>query len=183
MSIQYTLAFVCLVIEVIAFVLLSLPFGHKQKAQAINFVSTSPAFKPVRTLIMVVGFLILILFFDALNRAVLNPPSKVDLQGQPFTEHAVNSKKFFAQRNLYLTGSTLLMFYATTQYYSLMLFHLRTKAELEAKLKVQQRATEGTPKREGVARSAEAEAVTTIVGGSPARRGEEIELEGLRKRS
>ncbi|KAJ3336932.1 hypothetical protein HDU93_001895 [Gonapodya sp. JEL0774] len=120
-----------------------------------------------------------------MNRAVLNPPGKVtDFHGQQSNEQAINAKKFFAQRNLYLTGSTLLMFYATNRYYSLMLRYLQTTGELEAKLKVAQRAAKvDVPTREEVTAVKETPLPRANSSGGSSIRGEELALEGLRKRS
>lgn len=171
MTIQYTLAFAALVSEIAAFFVLAFPAFHHQKARLVRWVTRQPAFQPLKTLLLVIWFLILVLFLDALNRAgermdwfpglscfppvhltsvrpsflfpppapplqVINPPAAPDVPKVKGHGSVVDpysgfvAKKFYAQRNLYLTGVTLLMAYVVARYYQLLSYSLEMEVRL-----------------------------------------------------
>ncbi|KAI9029347.1 B-cell receptor-associated protein 31-like-domain-containing protein [Hyaloraphidium curvatum] len=138
MTVVYSLAFAVLVAEIVTFVILAAPVLDAQKAKLVRWVTRQPAFQPMKTMLLVIWFLITVLFLDAFNRAVLNPPGTNEPRGKspPGVFEAqgamsLNAKKFYAQRNFYLTGVTLLMSFVVARYYSLLVKAL----ELEHRLR------------------------------------------------
>ncbi|KAI8074283.1 B-cell receptor-associated protein 31-like-domain-containing protein [Gilbertella persicaria] len=112
MTIYYTATFFILVVEMVAFCLLVIPLPSRWRRAILKFASTSPVVaRAISTLKIVFGF-IFVLFIDAVNRL-----QRID-QDQPEESHqyhdysyetSLKARKFYAQRNLYLTGFTLFL--------------------------------------------------------------------------
>jgi B-cell receptor-associated protein 31 len=136
MSLQYQIAFLVLVAEIIAFLLLSFPFGRRQIADVVRFVKNHPQLQQLRTVALVIYSLIGLLFLDAVNRAVLQRAvPEVDSKGKvidPLMDAVRLQKKFLAQRNLYLTGSICVLAWVISSYWSLLTHSLAQDHRLKA---------------------------------------------------
>ena len=69
MTLQYSLVFAALLAETLSFLVLAFPAFGRAKARLVRWVTRQPAFQPLKTLVLVIWFLILVLFLDALNRS------------------------------------------------------------------------------------------------------------------
>ena len=68
MTVPYNIAFAALAVEIGALFILMFPWFHSRKAALVKWAKRQPAFGPIKTLFMVIWFLMLVLFMDALNR-------------------------------------------------------------------------------------------------------------------
>ncbi|KAI9312887.1 B-cell receptor-associated protein 31-like-domain-containing protein [Dichotomocladium elegans] len=120
MTLYYTLVFGILCVEVACFLLLMTPVPDAWKKKVFIFLSNSPAVAHLRYILKIVFSFILLLFIDSVNRLnqmqnALNQALDLETSATAATMHNPQAdanfaaKKFYAQRNLYLTGSTLFL--------------------------------------------------------------------------
>ncbi|KAI9276175.1 B-cell receptor-associated protein 31-like-domain-containing protein [Sporodiniella umbellata] len=132
MTIYYTSVFLILLIEMLAFGLIVLPLPSRWRRVMFKFATTSPLVaKALSTLRIVFGF-IFILFIDAANR--LQRLNENDQEGHLHdhgSEASLKATKFYAQRNLYLTGFTLFLSLILERTSSLVISMLKREEELE----------------------------------------------------
>ncbi|KAG9045216.1 hypothetical protein FS837_006804 [Tulasnella sp. UAMH 9824] len=114
-----------------------MPFAARKKI--LTFLSTSPVVAKIAYGLKIAFVFVAVLFVDALQR-VLRVTAESDLArqtgvhvGNAETSHA--AKKFYAQRNLYLTAFTLFLSPLLTRTYYILLDYIHTQDEY-AKLKV-----------------------------------------------
>lgn len=128
MSLYYSLIFAILVVEIAVFTLLALPIPTKFR-RPLTLVLLKP-FKNsnVQVAIKCILCFILLLFIDSINKVYnINKELSVDFaQGHEKIE--LLSRKFFQQRNLYLTGITLFLTFIVTKTFALVneLLNLKT---------------------------------------------------------
>ncbi|KAF7726908.1 hypothetical protein EC973_008203 [Apophysomyces ossiformis] len=154
MTIYYTVTFFILVIEVFIsqhysrqrqntkvyrneqmfiFGMLVLPLPSHWRRAMLRGVTTSPLIaKAVYGLKIVMGF-IFVLFIDTINRL-----QRIDAESQEEQHHhdysfeaSQKAKKFYAQRNLYLTGFTLFLSLILERTSTLVIQMLQREEELE----------------------------------------------------
>lgn len=140
MTVYYTLTFGLLVAEMATFVGLLLPMPFAARKKLFTFLSTSPVVAKIAYGLKIAFVFIAVLFVDALQR-VLKVTAESDLArqtgvhvGSAETSHA--AKKFYAQRNLYLTAFTLFLSPVLTRTYYILLDHIHIQDEY-TKLKAQ----------------------------------------------
>lgn len=104
------------------FTLLALPLPSKIRAPLLNGISKPFQSVQVQVSIKSVLIFILILFVDAFNKAAsIDKELKNVPVGAPFVDRSeIQAKRFYAQRNLYLTGFTLFLTLIITRTYSLV---------------------------------------------------------------
>ncbi|KAI9476032.1 MAG: B-cell receptor-associated protein 31-like-domain-containing protein [Benjaminiella poitrasii] len=112
MAIYYALTFGILVTEMILFGLLVLPLPSRWRRAMLKFASTSPVMaKGLYILKIIFGF-IFVLFIDTVNR-LQRIDAEAEAERQQHHDYSyetsVKAKKFYTQRNLYLTGFTLFL--------------------------------------------------------------------------
>ncbi|KAJ2961140.1 hypothetical protein NQZ79_g3586 [Umbelopsis isabellina] len=121
MALHYTLCFAIMVTEIAIFGVLILPLPSHWRRQLVKFVSNSPMVGRAIHILKIVFVLcprnrfVFVLFIDAVNR--LQRPGGIDDQSASSnymmhdvrTESTFAARKFYAQRNLYLTGFTLFL--------------------------------------------------------------------------
>ncbi|KAI9317435.1 B-cell receptor-associated protein 31-like-domain-containing protein [Dichotomocladium elegans] len=112
MTIYYTLTFGILVIEMIIFCILVLPLPSRWRKAMLTFAANSPvATKALHVLKVSFGFIFL-LFLDTINRLRRIEEGEGD-DNQHHHDYSyeanLKARKFYAQRNLYLTGFTLFL--------------------------------------------------------------------------
>jgi B-cell receptor-associated protein 31 len=134
MTIYYTLTFFLMVAEVVTFGVLVAPLPHKIRKGLFNWLSTSAIVAKVAYGLKISFIFIGILFVDALQR-MQRTAAEADIAksgGQGLqdarteTNHA--AKKFYAQRNVYLTGFTLFLSLVLTRVFAIILDLIETQA-------------------------------------------------------
>ncbi|KAG8870075.1 Scaffold-type E3 ligase [Tulasnella sp. 331] len=120
-------------------ILMPMPFAVRKKV--FTFLSTSPIVAKLAYGLKIAFIFIAVLFVDALQR-VLRVTAEADLAKQSGMGHNVQTessnaaKKFYAQRNLYLTTFTLFLSLLHTRIYYFLLDHVHSLDEY-AKLKIE----------------------------------------------
>lgn len=106
MALHYNLVFAILVVELALFTIIVLPIPSKIRSPLLTSISLPMRSVQVQVAVKTILFFVLILFVDAFNRSKsieaslsneLNAPNRTEIQ----------AKRFYAQRNVYLTGFTL----------------------------------------------------------------------------
>ncbi|CAI2164487.1 11395_t:CDS:2 [Funneliformis geosporum] len=131
MTLYYTLVFLLLVAESAAFVVLILPFPHAWRRGVLRWVSRSTLVARSQVALKFAFVFVLILFLDATNRTYTVQHDK----NEPLdarTEAAHHAKKFYNQRNMYLTGFTLFLSLILNRTYVLVVELLASEDNLEA---------------------------------------------------
>jgi len=151
MTLYYSLVFVLLVVEMVLFVALIIPLPFTVKRKMFNFISESPLVAKLQYGMKITFIFILILFLDSVNRvyrvqvemaSLLKDSSGAGRAAAIGSDRMeVQARKFYSQRNMYLTGFTLFLSLILNRTYGMILEVLR----LEEKLKLY----EGDPKAGG----------------------------------
>ncbi|KAJ3932343.1 MAG: endoplasmic reticulum protein [Lentinula lateritia] len=139
MTIYYSLTFLLLAAEMVTFTGLVTPFPFVVRKRVFTFLSQSPIVAKVAYGIKISFIFVGILFFDALQR-MFRITAESDLAktqqtvGDVRTETSFAARKFYAQRNVYLTGFTLFLSLVLTRTFAINLDLIHTQEEY-AKLK------------------------------------------------
>jgi len=151
MTLYYSLVFVLLVAEMVLFVGLIIPMPFTVKRKMFNFISESPLVAKLQYGMKITFIFILILFLDSVNRVYrvqvemaaiakdTTGAGRAAAMGSDRME--VQARKFYSQRNMYLTGFTLFLSLILNRTYGMILDVLR----LEEKVKMY----EGDPRAGG----------------------------------
>ncbi|KAF7297271.1 hypothetical protein MIND_00960300 [Mycena indigotica] len=141
MTIYYSLTFLLLAGEMVTFCFLVFPLPHNVRKPVFKFLSESPIVAKVAYALKISFIFVAILFADALQRmfrvtaeAELAKQNGTAHTGSPGVENSLAARKFYSQRNTYLTGFTLFLSLVLTRtfYLTLDLIHVQ---EEYAKLK------------------------------------------------
>ncbi|OAP64352.1 hypothetical protein AYL99_00324 [Fonsecaea erecta] len=142
MTLYYSLVFMLLVAEMVLFLALIIPMPFTFKRKMFNFISESPLVAKVQYGMKITFIFILILFLDSVNRvyrvqvemaALSKDTSGVGRAAAIGSERMeVQARKFYSQRNMYLTGFTLFLSLILNRTYGMILDVLR----LEEKVKM-----------------------------------------------
>ncbi|EXJ66349.1 uncharacterized protein A1O5_10501 [Cladophialophora psammophila CBS 110553] len=142
MTLYYSLVFVLLVAEMVMFLALIVPMPFTVKRKMFNFISESPIVAKIQYGMKITFIFILILFLDSVNRVY-----RVQVEMAAFSKDTsgagraaamgsermeVQARKFYSQRNMYLTGFTLFLSLILNRTYGMILDVLR----LEEKVKM-----------------------------------------------
>jgi len=142
MTLYYSLVFVLLVAEMVLFVALIIPMPFTVKRKMFNFISESPLVAKLQYAMKITFIFILILFLDSVNRVYrvqvemaaiakdTTGAGRAAAMGSDRME--VQARKFYSQRNMYLTGFTLFLSLILNRTYGMILDVLR----LEEKVKM-----------------------------------------------
>ncbi|KAM5530327.1 hypothetical protein V8D89_015998 [Ganoderma adspersum] len=139
MTVYYTLTFFLLAAEMATFVLLVSPLPRVVRKKLFYFLSDSPYVAKLAYGIKIAFIFVAILFVDAVQR-MWRVTAEVDLsktaQGSADFRSETNlaARKFYAQRNTYLTGFCLFLSLVLTRTFSIVLELIQTQEEY-AKLK------------------------------------------------
>ncbi|KAI9498085.1 B-cell receptor-associated protein 31-like-domain-containing protein [Zychaea mexicana] len=123
MTLYYTIVFLILLLEILYFFLLMLPLPTEWRKQLFRFISRSPIMGHVKYTLKIVFAFILVLFIDSVNRLKtidatllqmgneenVNSLAGAQAMHDARTDSSYSARKFYAQRNMYLTGSTLFL--------------------------------------------------------------------------
>ncbi|ORE10761.1 B-cell receptor-associated 31-like protein [Rhizopus microsporus var. microsporus] len=112
MTIYYTLTFGILVTEMILFGLIVLPLPSRWRHAMLSFALHSPQMEKAMYALKIVFGFIFVLFIDTINRL-----QRIEAEANAEQQHhhdynyetSLKAKKFYSQRNLYLTGFTLFL--------------------------------------------------------------------------
>lgn len=122
MSLYYNLVFGVLSTEIVVFTILALPLPSKFR-KPITLVLAKPFRSPTVqvTIKCILGF-ILLLFVDTINRVYSINTELFDASqsNMPYDRTEIQSRKFYAQRNMYLTGITLFLTFASVRTFGLV---------------------------------------------------------------
>ncbi|GAA5796079.1 B-cell receptor-associated protein 31-like-domain-containing protein [Helicostylum pulchrum] len=134
MAIYYSLTFGILVTEMIAFGVLVLPLPSRWRHAMLKFTLESPAMAKAMYFFKIIFGFILVLFIDTVNR-LQRIESEVEGDQQhhhDFSyETSIKAKKFYSQRNLYLTGFTLFLSLILERTSALVLTLVQREEELK----------------------------------------------------
>ncbi|CAO3587772.1 unnamed protein product [Absidia cylindrospora] len=119
MTLYYSLIFVILVVEILLFFVLMLPLPIKWQKILIHWWSTSPAVSRIKYFTKISCVFIFILLLDSIARIdigkeaknIMNIDEESNVSAPPShdLEATMFARKFYAQRNIYLCGSTLFL--------------------------------------------------------------------------
>lgn len=140
MALYYNLIFGLLVIEMALFTLLSLPLPSKIRRPLIKTVAAPFQSREVTIAIRCILVFVLILFVDSVNRVASVNEELLGLtenilgtaqQAFVSDRSEIQARKFYAQRNLYLTGFTLFLTLIVTRTYGLVAELLQLKEDVK----------------------------------------------------
>jgi B-cell receptor-associated protein 31 len=139
MTIYYSLTFLLLAAEMVTFTVLVIPFPFSVRKRVVSFLSESPIIAKIAYGIKISFIFVGILFFDALQRMFrITAEGEMAKQNQQMgdvrTETSFAARKFYAQRNVYLTGFTLFLSLVLTRTFSITLELIHSQEEY-AKIK------------------------------------------------
>ncbi|KAJ7699383.1 endoplasmic reticulum protein [Mycena rosella] len=148
MTIYYSLTFMLLASEMATFCFLVFPLPHNVRKSVFGFLSQSPIIAKIAYGLKISFIFVAILFADALQR-MFRVTAESELAKQNGTAHAGGAqaensfaaRKFYSQRNTYLTGFTLFLSLVLTRVFYLTLDLIHSQEEY-AKLKA---STDGKP--------------------------------------
>jgi len=170
MTLYYSLVFALLVVEMLLFVMLIMPLPHTLKRKLFNFISENPLVAKFQYGLKITFIFITILFIDSVNRVYRvqievaafgkeNNAAKIAAMGD---RQEVQARKFYSQRNMYLTGFTLFLSLILNRMYIMILDVLRLEEKImqyegksdpnskdAQKLSPEHRATKNRSTREG----------------------------------
>ncbi|KAF9400619.1 hypothetical protein BGX21_003850 [Mortierella sp. AD011] len=125
MSLPYTM--------MIIFIFLIIPLPFKWRRGLLRFLDESPMMRSAHYVMKIVFIFVFILFIDSLNRVI-----KVEeIHDSPHHHHghgsetSVAARRFYAQRNMYLTGFTLFLSLILNRTFFLILDLLKSEEKVE----------------------------------------------------
>lgn len=143
MALYYNLVFVLLVVEMALFTLLSLPLPSSIRRPLIKSISRPFQSREVTIATRCILVFVLILFIDSVNRvtsineellAFADSETGAKLQSTFVTDRSeIQARRFYAQRNLYLTGFTLFLTLIVSRTYGLVAELLQLKEDVRSK--------------------------------------------------
>jgi len=148
MTIYYSLTFLLLAAEMVTFCVLVSPLPYAVRKKLFTFLSTSPIVAKIAYGLKISFIFVAILFADALQRmfrvtaesdmAKSHPHGMSDVR----VDTNIAARKFYSQRNTYLTGFCLFLSLVLTRTFYIMLDLIHTQEEY-AKLKKEKEAGSG----------------------------------------
>jgi len=139
MTVYYTLTFMLLAAEMGTFCVIVAPLPYAVRRRVFHFLHDSPIVAKIAYGLKIAFIFVFILFVDALQR-MMRVTTEADLSkgnGQASdirTETNIAARKFYAQRNTYLTGFCLFLSLVLTRTFYIILDLIHTQDEY-AKLK------------------------------------------------
>ncbi|AMD19935.1 HCL216Wp [Eremothecium sinecaudum] len=124
MALYYQLVFVILTVETVVFTLLALPLPTTVRRGLTRMLSRPFMSPTLQTAIKVVLGFIMLLFLDTLNRMYIINKEYEQAKGMMGYAHdriEILSRKFLAQRNMYLTGITLFLTFVIVRTFNIAL--------------------------------------------------------------
>ncbi|KAG0364686.1 putative endoplasmic reticulum protein [Gamsiella multidivaricata] len=134
MSLPYMMVFTLLMTEMITFIFLILPLPFNWRRGIINFLSKSPFMAHIQYVMKIVFIFVFILFVDSLNRVIKVEDVVNDNDHHHHNPHAETSmaaRRFYAQRNMYLTGFTLFLSLILNRTFFMILDLMKSEEKME----------------------------------------------------
>ncbi|KAG0240729.1 hypothetical protein BGX31_001709 [Mortierella sp. GBA43] len=122
MSLSYTMVFSLLMTE--------LPLPFKWRKGLLNFLATSRFIGNIQYAMKIIFIFVFILFIDSLNR-VIKVEDKLNEGGDHHHHHDTHAKRFYAQRNMYLTGFTLFLSLILNRTFFLIVDLVKSEEKME----------------------------------------------------
>ncbi|PPQ73057.1 hypothetical protein CVT26_014649 [Gymnopilus dilepis] len=165
MTIHYTLTFMLLAAEMVTFCVLVAPLPYTLKKRLFSFLSESKAVAKVAYGLKISFIFVGILFVDALQR-MFRVTAEADMAKQTKggvahdirADTSIAARKFYAQRNMYLTGFCLFLSLVLTRTFYIILDLIHTQEEY-AKLK---KATASTSRNNGAQSEDQAKEIASL---------------------
>ncbi|KAK3832468.1 MAG: B-cell receptor-associated protein 31-like-domain-containing protein [Linnemannia elongata] len=133
MSLPYTMIFSLLMTEMLVFIALILPLPNSWRRGTLKFLAQSPLMGQVQHVMKIVFIFVFVLFVDSVNRVV-----KVEEVSEHSHHHHdqmsqsnVAARRFYAQRNMYLTGFTLFLSLILNRTFFMILDLLQSEENME----------------------------------------------------
>ncbi|KAK9710504.1 Endoplasmic reticulum transmembrane protein 3, variant 2 [Basidiobolus ranarum] len=132
MALYYSLVFGLLIFEMSLFVLMVFPFPKKWRRALFMKVDESGIIRKNQWIINVVGVFVFILFADSINRMIkASAEAEQANLADPRTDTQLHVKKFYSQRNMYLTGFTLFLSLILDRTFSILMNLFLAEEKLE----------------------------------------------------
>ncbi|EGF77569.1 hypothetical protein BATDEDRAFT_13702 [Batrachochytrium dendrobatidis JAM81] len=135
MTLYYQIVFAMLVYEMALFLLLLAPFPTTWRRSMLKWVSNSKIVVKISYVMRIMFVFVVVLFVDSLNNVMKK--HEHDEHGHSHadahTESMVRAKMFYAQRNLYLTGSVVFLSLVLNRFFA-MVFELMKNEEKSEEL-------------------------------------------------
>ncbi|KAF8637092.1 hypothetical protein AX17_002997 [Amanita inopinata Kibby_2008] len=133
MTVYYSLTFLLLAAEMITFCCLVAPLPYTVRRKLFRFLSESPIIAKVAYVLKISFIFVAILFVDALQRMFrVTAEAELARSGQTTdirVESSLAARKFYAQRNTYLTGFCLFLSLVLTRTFYILLDLIHTQGE------------------------------------------------------
>ncbi|KAF8622629.1 hypothetical protein AX15_006881 [Amanita polypyramis BW_CC] len=138
MTVYYSLTFLLLAAEMVTFCLLVAPLPYAVRKKVFRFLSASTFIAKIAYAVKIAFIFVGILFVDALQR-MFRVTAEAELarssqSSDVRVESSIAARKFYAQRNTYLTGFCLFLSLVLTRTFYILLDLIHTQEEC-AKLK------------------------------------------------
>ncbi|KAF9355845.1 hypothetical protein BGX34_010230 [Mortierella sp. NVP85] len=124
------MVFGLLMTEMITFIFLILPLPFKWRKGLLNFLATSRFMSNIQYAMKIIFIFVFILFIDSLNR-VIKVQERVNEGDQYHHHHDTHAKRFYAQRNMYLTGFTLFLSLILNRTFFLIVDLIKSEEKME----------------------------------------------------
>ncbi|ETN37556.1 uncharacterized protein HMPREF1541_07178 [Cyphellophora europaea CBS 101466] len=189
MTLYYSLVFVLLMAEMALFMGLIIPMPFTVKRKMFNFISESPIVAKLQYGMKITFIFILILFVDSVNRvyrvqvemsALMKDSTGAGRAAAVGSERMeVQARKFYSQRNMYLTGFTLFLSLILNRTYMMILDVLR----LEEKVKMYEGDSAADPSKKDTQKLDEGYRADAIGQLKKDLQKKDKELEGMKKQA
>ncbi|KAG0327269.1 hypothetical protein BGZ99_008030 [Dissophora globulifera] len=118
--------------EVITFIFLILPLPFTWRRGMLNFLSKSPLMAKLHYVMKIVFIFVFILFIDSLNRVIKVEEVRSDNDHHHHHSHNETTvKRFYAQRNMYLTGFTVFLSLILNRTFFMILDLVKSEEKME----------------------------------------------------
>ncbi|KAL1931235.1 hypothetical protein VTP01DRAFT_10372 [Rhizomucor pusillus] len=185
MTIYYTLTFTLLVLEMAMFAILVLPLPLHWRRAMLKGIKSSPVIqKALHALKIIFGF-IFVLFMDTVNR-LQRIQEEVEQEAEHRHDYSfeanLHAKRFYAQRNLYLTGFTLFLSLILERTTALVTDMIQREEQLQHMKKESAQAKEDQGRLEEIEASYKKQ-IDELSSQVAALKQQERDIEGLKKRA
>merc|ERR1712032_437664 len=137
MTLYYSIVFGLLVLEMTMFLALIVPLPFTVRRKLFRFLATNPVVSQFMYALKITFIFVAILFVDAVQRMLKATNEDRQSKEGRLAESLMGginyaARKFYAQRNMYLTGFTLFLSLILSRTYSLLLDLINAQEELAA---------------------------------------------------
>ncbi|PKI83327.1 Endoplasmic reticulum transmembrane protein 3 [Malassezia vespertilionis] len=137
MTLYYSIVFALLLFQMAMFLILIVPLPFSARRKLFRFLATSEIVAKINYGVRITFIFVAVLFVDAFQRMVKITSDSSAQQEHPGLSDFRNeqnylARKFYAQRNVYLTGFTLFLSLILARTHSLILDLINAQEELAA---------------------------------------------------